>query len=437
MPDLSLEQNKYIDALACYIKQHLYPYQKKWIADKSRFRIVNKSRQIGFSYVVGLDIILGIILWNRNQLVISSSLDNASIIADYVREHLLALSIPVESDTADKISFFSGKKIRFLATNWRTARGFNGDIWFDEFAFTLQDSKIWTALVPSVTAVGGRLSVISTPKSRIDKFWQLWEKDNSFSKHQVTIHDAVAQGFPVNINELRELFSPEEFAQAYECIPLDTTDSYIPYSLIEPCIDLNLSSLPNHPGEFKEKSDLSHLFNASGELITFFYGVDIGRTKDETAIIGIGKNSSGILVVRLITELKRKTFTEQKEFLSSLLQKQPNAMMAIDRGGIGMNLYEDMQYYFPSQVRGYNFAPAVKERLAKNLKRAFEERQIHIPNHPALIQHILSIKRAPTRTNVFAYDTEDKTHHADKFWALALALEVCSNDRILDYVAIF
>lgn len=434
---MDVERERQIEQIAGYIKRQLYPYQKKWIGDKSRFRIVNKSRQIGFSYAVGVDIIIGALLHGRNQLVISSSLDNAAIIGDYVREHLEAMGIEVETDTADKISFFNGKKVRFLATNWRTARGFNGDIWFDEYAFTLQDSKIWTALVPSVTAVGGRISVISTPKSRIDKFWQLWEKENSFSKHQVSIHDAVASGFPVQIEELRELFSPEEFAQAYECIPLDTTDSYIPYELIEGCIDLGLMSIAGRKGEYKQKGDLAQGFDGNGDKIGLYWGVDIGRTRDETAIIGVGKNAEGQVVVRAIREMKRKSFGEQREELGRLLMLPQTGMMGIDRGGIGMNLYEDMQMQFPALVRGYNFAPAVKDRLARVLKRAFEERRIRIPNDAGLVQQILSIKRSPTRTNIFSYDTDDKTHHADKFWALAIAVDVCGNDRVIEYVGMY
>lgn len=432
-----LEQDKYIDALAAYIQSKLYPYQKKWIADKARFRIVNKSRQIGYSYVFAIDLIIGILLRNKNQLVISSSLDNAAIIGDYVREHLLAMGIPTETDAADKISFFNGKKIRLLATNWRTARGYGGDIWFDEFAFTLQDSKIWTALVPSVTAVGGRISVASTPKSRIDKFWNLWDKSNSFSKHCTTIHDAVADGFPVNIEQLRELFSPEEFAQAYECIPLDTTDSFIPYDLIEPCIDLNLTEMKGYPGRYKRDTDLGFAWDHGGETIPLFYGVDIGRTKDETAIVGTSSMASELADIRHISELKRKSFAFQKEHLAAICDSPHTAALGIDRGGIGMNLHEDLQMKYPALVRGYNFAPAVKERLAKLLKRAFEERRIRLPNHPVLIQQILSVKRSPNKTNIFSYDTEDRTHHADKFWALAMAIDLSASNRIIDYVGMF
>ncbi len=434
---MGVAKEKYTAALAEFIRGNLYPYQKKWLGDRSRFRIVNKSRQIGFSYVTGLDLLIGALLREKNQLIISSSLENADIVGQYVRDHIEAMGIEVETDKATKITFFNGKSIRMLATNWRTARGFTGDVYFDEYAFTLQDSKIWTALVPSVTAVQGRVTVISTPKSRIDKFWQLWEKDNSFSKHQVSIHDAKAQGFGVNIEELRELFTPEEFAQAYECVPLDTSDSYIPYTLIEPCIDLTITAIPGLPGQYMQKGDISQGIDGQGGKIGIWWGVDIGRTRDATAKVGVSRDVAEMMITRHISEMKKKSFIEQKEKLRRILEAPNCEVMGIDRGGIGMNLHEDLQFEYPAKVRGYNFAPAVKERLAKKVKRAFEERKIRIPNDPSLIQQILSIKRKPNKTNIFSYDTEDKTHHADKFWALALAIDGCTGDRIIDYVSTF
>ena len=36
----------------------LYGYQKRWIEDKSRFKIANKGRQTGFSFGVALEVVL-------------------------------------------------------------------------------------------------------------------------------------------------------------------------------------------------------------------------------------------------------------------------------------------------------------------------------------------------------------------------------------------
>ncbi|MFA5628143.1 MAG: terminase family protein [Thiohalomonadaceae bacterium] len=390
-------------------------YQKRFMLDQSRFRIANKARQIGFSYLIGMEMIIGALLRKKNQLIVSASQENAFIVLDHIRQHLKEMHIEAFSDTNEEIIMPTGKVIKALATNWKTARGFAGDVYFDEFAFMIHDSEVWKALVPAITAAHGRITVVSTPKSRIDKFWEIWENNASFSKHCITIHDAVAQGLNINLEELKSLFTPEEFAMAYECLPLDTTDSYISYNLIEPCIQ-------------------SHLISKSENNV---FAADIGRVKDETAIIGGHFTDDNKLVVSYIRDLKKCPFYDQKLTMVDLIKTNNASVFAIDRGGIGYNLWEDLSYIYPSIIRGYSFAPAVKERLAKNLKRGFEEKRLSIPNDQSLINHILSIKRSANRTNIFSYNAEAKEHHGDKFWALAMLFDIVNNQKTIDNVMLF
>ncbi len=398
-----------------YIVKTLRDYQKAFLIDKSRFRIANKSRQIGFSYLIALEMIIGTLMRKKNQLIISASQENAFIVLDHVRQHLKAMDIEPFSDKAQEIEMANDTVIKALATNWKTARGFAGDVYFDEFAFMIHDSEVWKALVPAITAAQGKITVISTPKSRIDKFWDIWENNKIFSKHLITIHDAVKQGLDINIDELRGLFSPEEFAMAYECLPLDTSDSYISYNLIEPCISSRDAK----------------------SCVSTYLAADIGRVKDETAIIGGFTDDEGILIVNLIQALKKCAFYDQKLTFIDLIKSNNANVFAIDKGGIGYNLWEDLSFIYPSVIRGYSFAPAVKERMAKNLRRAFEEKKIRIPNDPSLINHILSIKRSPNRTNIFSYNAESNEHHGDKFWALAMLYDIISNKKTIDNVQIF
>lgn len=405
-----------LTAIQQYCLTNLRVYQKRFLADTARYRIVNKSRQIGFSYHIGVEMIIGAMLRNKDQLIVSASKDNALIVMAHVREHLKAMGIEAFNDTEYELIMPTGKMIRALATNWRTARGFAGDIYFDEFAFMMHDSEVWKALVPAITAAEGRVTVISTPKSRIDKYWEIWDKNEVFSKHLITIHKAKEEGLDIDIDELRGLFTPEEFANAYECLPLDTTDSYIPYSLIEPCLYANTQLTPE---------DSSMVFAA-----------DIGRKKDETAITGGYLDDNFILIVNYVKDLKRETFAYQKAFIIDLIRAHSAESFAIDRGGIGYNLHEDLAYLYPSIIEGYTFAPAVKERLAKSLKRGFEDKKLLIPNDPSLINHILSIKRSANRTNTFSYNAESNEHHGDKFWSLAMLYNLKQKDRLIDDVII-
>ncbi len=64
-----------------------------------------------------------------------------------------------------------------------------------------------------------------------------------------------------------------------------------------------------------------------------------------------------------------------------------------------------------------------KETLAEDLKIAFENETVAIPRSRELTSQIHSVKKMPTEAGYARFDTEkNERHHADKFWALALAV---------------
>lgn len=68
------------------------------------------------------------------------------------------------------------------------------------------------------------------------------------------------------------------------------------------------------------------------------------------------------------------------------------------------------------------FTQASKESMALNLKKAFEDGLVEIPNDPLLIADLHAIKRKAGARG-FIYDADRNEHgHADRFWACALAL---------------
>ncbi len=78
---------------------------------------------------------------------------------------------------------------------------------------------------------------------------------------------------------------------------------------------------------------------------------------------------------------------------------------------------------FGSRVEGIALVGQVKETLAVDLRIAFESKLVAIPRDRALTGQIRSIKKTPTDAGYARFDTEkNERHHADKFWALALAV---------------
>jgi phage FluMu gp28-like protein len=100
----------------------------------------------------------------------------------------------------------------------------------DEFAHHKDNRAIWKALFPVISRPDLKLRVISTPGGVGDKFHEIMtDPESVFSRHIVTIYDAVADGLPRDIEELRRGMSdPEAWAQEFECQFVDAASAWLP-----------------------------------------------------------------------------------------------------------------------------------------------------------------------------------------------------------------
>src|SRR3990167_8414207 len=60
-PPSDSSRNKLTAAVEFILETILYPYQREWLLDNSRFKIANKARQIGLSLCVGLEALLDVL----------------------------------------------------------------------------------------------------------------------------------------------------------------------------------------------------------------------------------------------------------------------------------------------------------------------------------------------------------------------------------------
>ena len=293
-------------------------------------------------------------------------------------------------------------------------QGFSGDLWLDEFAWYQNPKLIFTRALPTITkdSEDGRenkVTILSTPFEELSLFYEIWTdtiKYDIFSRHQTTIYDAINDGYPVNIEKIKKLYDSDSFASAYECVFVDDSTAYFPVDLIKSCVDYNLSyhTAPNNQ--------------------TLYCGYDIGRVKDLSVLSGGYRDKDEKYVVAIMDILKNASFIDQKEHLNAHLNSYPNALINMDKTGIGMNLTEDLQTSYGDRVNGVYFTASSKEMMVKNVRKLLEDKLIKIPNDPDLIADIHAIKRK-AGTKSFLYDSDRNSYgHADRFWSLALA---CKN----------
>lgn len=383
----------------------LFGYQKEFLNSNDTFRIVLKSRQIGFSYVSSADALIGAVA-RRNQLFLSASEEQALILMRYMRNWAKEYGINFAKDSEHEVVLENGAYIKSLANNFRTVQGFTGDIWMDEFAWYPNPKRIWDAFVPSIGAIKGRVTILSTPFEEHSLFHELYSNENKyymFKRFCVNIYKAIEDGLDFDLETMRDLFDADTWASAYECQFVDDESSLLSISLIKSCVD-----------------DKAHYFTPkSSECI--YAGYDVGRVSDRSTLAGVILEG-GIYKTAMMDTLAKAKFEEQKEHLSGFLKTYPLSVLKIDKTGIGMNLAENMHTKFKSRVSGVWFSNTKKEEMALNLKKAFEDKLIKIPNDPLLIADIHAIKRT-IGAKSFKYDAKRNEYgHADRFWALALAL---------------
>ena len=398
----------------------LYGYQKRWIEDKSRFKIANKGRQTGFSFGVALEVVLDAVehktLWvllSRGERQSKELMDKVSTHAKAIGHVCDVLESAFRIDDRDykmlEVTLPNGSRIIGLPANPDTARGFSGNVVLDEFAFHRDSRKIWTALYPTITR-GYKIRIISTPNGKSGKFYELWSGDNRWSKHEVDIYTAVKDGLPIDIEELREGCDGEDdWLQEYCCEFLDEASAFLTFELITGCENDEMTSL-----------ELPEFFNPSGDL---FLGMDIGRKKD-LSVIWLWEKLADVFVTRAVQELKRMKFRDQKSILYEYLSLPRLRRACIDNTGIGANLAEDAMLDFgKSRVEEVTFTSAAKGEMAINMHQVFEDKLARIPISKNIRNDLHSVKKIETAANNILYDADrNENGHADRFWAAGLGL---------------
>ena len=384
----------------------LYAYQREFLSCDDQFRLVLKSRQIGFSYVAALDALIAAAA-GRNQLFLSASEEQALILMRYVEHWAGKTGIAFVTDKTHEKRLSNGAVIKALANNFRTVQGFTGDIWMDEFAWYQNPKKIWLAFVPSIGAVQGRLTILSTPFEEASLFYELVtdeEKYFMFTRFRVDIYRAMADGLKFDLETMRALFDEDTWASAYECQFVDDESALFGIALIKSCVDPSLR------------------YYSPPKSAVLFGGYDIGRSAHRSALAALllTEQSKRYELCKMEV-LAKASFDEQRMLIDQFMTLHPLAQIRIDRTGIGMDLAEGMSKRYKKRARGVYFTATAKEAMALNLKKMFEDRSVSIPNDPLLIADIHAIKRKAGARG-FLYDSKQNEYgHADRFWALALA----------------
>ena len=313
----------------------LYGFQKRWLLDKARFKIGNMSRQIGKSFMVALEVVDDAMETGPDWVLLSAGERQSKELMQKVKMHCEAYALAaseIEQDVfkADDVEYTmltirlpNGARIIGLPANPDTARGFSANVVLDEFAFHKDSDKIWKALFPTI-ARGFKIRVVSTPQGKGNRFHILMTGDNKWSKHTVDIYQAVADGVPHNIEELKEGLEDEDaWMQEFEVKFVEEASAWLSYEKIAACY--NDSLVPEISYEQLDLSTLPSLFKGRP-----FGGLDIGRRKD-LSVLDLEDQVGDIFWQRSMIILPKTRLTVQKTLLWKIMDILKMERICIDQ----------------------------------------------------------------------------------------------------------
>ncbi|MDR2812383.1 MAG: terminase family protein [Puniceicoccales bacterium] len=423
------------------------PYQRRWINDTSRLKIIEKSRQIGLSMASAYQLVrehshgrCRCDAWvsSRDEIQAKLFLEDCKKFSQIL--HVAARNFGQEVIASDKKSgstsllFANHRSIYSLSSNPDAQAGKRGTRVLDEFALHPHPKLLYAIAYPGITW-GGRLEIISTHRGSDNFFYQLIQdiRENgnprNFSHHRVTLQDALEQGFlrklktkipaddPLNAMGDADYFDyirrscpdRETFLQEYMCEPYDSQSIFLPLDLVGD------AEMGYDPSKIGERSDL-------------FLGVDVGRTSDLT-VFWLLASVGNELITRDVITLKNKSFSEQEGEFYKLLALPMLRRACVDQTGIGRQFAERAAERFGSyRVEGVTFTNSTKEQLAYLLRTIFEDRVIGIPSDEHIRADLRAIKREPTFAGNLRFAAErTENGHGDRFWALALAIHAAQD----------
>lgn len=342
-----------------------------------------------------------------------------------------------------EIRFRNGSRVIAIPANPATARGYSANIILDEFAYHEDPDKVWNAMFPSLTnPLAGtfmrrvnamltdedysnmtrqlKIRVVSTFNGKENKFYKLWEdrEQNHFSGHMVTIHDAVAQGLPIDTEELRAgLDDPDGWAQEYECAATDTSNVLLPYELLTSAETIEASEVIE-PEFFTSRREL-------------FCGIDYGRSNDPTVCWTL-ERVGDVLWTREVAVLREMNTREQNTILASRIKAARRTALDYTGPGIGFGDYAISEHgigeWNPEEhrfgkVELFTFSPKSKRLLFPLLRRKFEPPcRIRIPISRAVREDLHAMQQVVKNAEYNYWAPRTREGHSDRCTALALAV---------------
>ena len=318
--------------------------QQKILDSQSRFRVVMCGRRFGKSELSQIEIITNALV-GKNVAYITPTYQLARVFFEK-----LIKAVPFESNKSElsikfpndgSVEFFTGERLDNLR-----GRKFHLVV-IDEASFIPNLEEGWlNSIRPTLTDYKGRALFLSTPKGK-NFFYSLYLKNGEpdWEAFKFTTYDNPHID-KTEIDDARTQIPEVVFEQEYMANPSENAANPFGSAFIKQCT-FELSQEP-----------------------PIAFGVDLAKSVDFTAIIGLDRNGSVCHFERF-----QKDWRQTKQVINSL----PKVPILMDSTGVGDPIFEDLQRDGVN-VQGYKFSSTSKQQLMEGLASAIHQRKITFPD---------------------------------------------------------
>ncbi|KAA0011495.1 terminase [Billgrantia pellis] len=427
----------------------LFDYQRAWYRAGQHERIRNllKSRQIGATWYFAREAIADAMETGKNKIFMSASKAQAHIFRHYIVQFVKELT-GVELK-GDPIILANGAELHFLGTNAKTAQGYHGDTFLDEYFWIHGFEQFRKVTSGMAMHKRWKQTYFSTPSSVAHEAYPFWTGDR-FNKRRkkservtidvshaalkggargpdgqwrqiVTIEDAIAGGCDLfDIDQLRLEYSDDEFANLLMCEFVDDTQSAFPLAMMQKCMvdswDVWRDIKPFAPrpyGEFPVWVG----YDPAGD----------GEDGDGAGLVVVAppRTAEGKHRVLERHRIKGRDYEAQAEFIRGVTRRYNVTFIGIDTSGLGEAVAQLVAKFFPTVTR-YRYTPEVKARLVMQAQQIINKGRLEFDAGWAdLAQSFMAIRRELTASGrhlTYTAGRNSQTGHADLAWATMHAL---------------
>ncbi len=423
-----------------------FDYQRDWYrAGNQRTRMILKSRQIGATYYFAREAFIDALTTGRNQIFLSASKSQAFMFRSYITA--FAREVTGVELSGDPIKLENGAELYFLGTNARTAQGYHGNFYFDEFFWVHGFAELNKVASGMAMHKKWRKTYFSTPSSKAHEAFAFWTAerlnkgkpaaqhikvdvthdalaggrlcDDRIWRQIVTIMDAERRGCDLfDLDELRFEYDPESFANLLMCEFVDDSLSVFPMSMLEPCKVESWDKWRDDYKPFAARPLGDH---------PVWLGYDPAEVGDSAGLVVVAppREPGGKFRVIERMQFRGMDFAAQAEAIRRVCQRYWVVYIGLDTTGMGTGVAQLVRQFFPN-LTTFSYSPEVKTRLVLKAYDVIHNGRLEFDaGWTDLMASLMAIRKTMTpggRQMTYVAGRDAKTGHADLAWALMHAL---------------